>query len=182
MRANGLIDDALAHAVVDDGLGLAEAVRLVEAMRDLDPADPTGTTRLTIPTRAGRVGEASVLFREPAADEVFARLRGPVAPAADPSALVPADVTVEVRNGTGRTGLAATTREDLSERGFATADVGDAPDTAATELHHRPGEQGAAELVRSELAGPAVLVEDASVDPTVDVVLVLGDDFNGLGG
>jgi polyisoprenyl-teichoic acid--peptidoglycan teichoic acid transferase len=183
LRANGIIDDALSHAVVDDGLGLPEAVRLVEAMRELDPADPTGTTRLTIPTRSGRVGEASVLFVEqPGAEEVFARLRGPVAPTGDPSAPVPADVTVEVRNGTGRTGLAATTREQLAERGFATAGVGDAPATAATELRHRPGEQGAAELVRAELAGPAVLVEDASVDPTVDVVLVLGDDFDGLGG
>jgi polyisoprenyl-teichoic acid--peptidoglycan teichoic acid transferase len=182
LRANGLVDDALAHAVVDDELGLAEAVRLVQAMRELDPADPTGSTRLTIPTRSGRVGEASVLFVEPGAEEVFARLRGPVAPPSDPSAPVPADVTVEVRNGTGRGGLAATTREQLGERGFGTADVGDAPATAATELRHRPGEQGAAELVRAELAGPAVLVEDASVDPTVDVVLVLGDDFAGLGG
>jgi polyisoprenyl-teichoic acid--peptidoglycan teichoic acid transferase len=179
-RANGLIDEALEHAVVDDDLGLAEAVRLVEAMRELDPADPTGSTRLTVPTRAGTVGQASVLFVEPAAEEVFARLRGPVAPTGDPSAPVPADVSVEVRNGTGRDGLAGTTREALAERGFATGDVGDAPATAATELHHRPGEQAAAELVRAELTGPAALVEDAAVDPTVDVVLVLGDDFVGV--
>jgi LCP family protein required for cell wall assembly len=176
-RADDLVDRALAHVEVDDDLGMADALGLVDALRGLDPADPTGDTRLTVPVRSGRVGEASVLFVEPAAEEIWARLRAPVPEPGSGAALAPGDIVVEVRNGTGRDGLAAATRADLRDVGFVVDEVADAPTTTTTELRHRPGGAEAAELVREHLGGGSVLVEDGGVPVSVDVVVVLGESF-----
>lgn len=98
----------------------------------------------------------------------------------DPS-LKPREVTLNVYNATGRTGLAATTATKLERVGFKIERVENDPlgRTIQTAGEIRVGPTGAAGaiLVAKRLAGFEV-VQDGRADATVDVVL--GKNFRSL--
>jgi LytR cell envelope-related transcriptional attenuator len=98
----------------------------------------------------------------------------------DPT-LEPREVTLNVYNATGRTGLAATTGTKLERVGFKIERVENDPlgRTILTVGEIRVGPTGAAGaiLVSRRLAGFEV-VQDGRADATVDVVL--GKNFRGL--
>ncbi|MGY1754921.1 LCP family protein [Blastococcus sp. SYSU D01042] len=103
-------------------------------------------------------------------------------PAADAPEPAPAgDVTVAVYNGSGTSGLAATTATELEEQGFPVATTGNADSGGyeVTEIRYAAGDETLAATLAAAIPG-AVSVE--STEPTSGTVhLVLGSDFNGVG-
>jgi LCP family protein required for cell wall assembly len=109
----------------------------------------------------------------PAADPAAAA-PAPVAPAA------PADVTVEVLNGSSVKGAAATAATALEGAGFVASSGGNAPArTDLTTITSAPGDEAKAAALAAQVPGAAVTV-DAAV-PAGTVHLTLGADFNGVG-
>jgi LCP family protein required for cell wall assembly len=88
-----------------------------------------------------------------------------------------ATATVEVLNGAGVAGLARSTADRLSRRGFLIANVGDAERAQAqTVIHARPDARRAAEDVASTLGIPISRVSEVPTLSGADIRLVLGAD------
>ena len=86
----------------------------------------------------------------------------------------PAQVTTNVYNATDRTGLAASTAEELQVRGFLIGVIDNDPlaktITGVAEIRHGPSGEQAALLMAFYLPG-AELVDDGRKDATIDTVL-----------
>lgn len=83
-------------------------------------------------------------------------------------------VTTNVYNATDRTGLAATTAEELQRRGFVIGTIDNDPlgkaVSGVAEIRHGPSGESAAKLMAFYLPG-AVLVDDGRSDATIDTAL-----------
>ncbi|MGW4426178.1 LCP family protein [Streptosporangium sp. NPDC004631] len=89
-------------------------------------------------------------------------------------------IQVEVRNGTGRAGLASVVAVQLEERGYHIAKIGDAPRRPypKTTITYSPnGAAAAPTLTRDLLASTGRLVRRAA---TPRLILTIGDDWRGL--
>jgi hypothetical protein len=91
--------------------------------------------------------------------------------------------TIEVRNGSGAGGVAASAAELLVESGFEVAQVGNADsfDYDHTIINYRAGAREVAEDVKHALdLATADLVEQRvwRDNPDLQLVVVLGDDFH----
>jgi hypothetical protein len=86
----------------------------------------------------------------------------------------PAQVTSNVYNATDRTGLAATTAEELQVRGFLIGVIDNDPlaktITGVAEIRHGPSGEQAARLMAFYIPG-AELVDDGRKDATIDTAL-----------
>jgi hypothetical protein len=100
---------------------------------------------------------------------------------AEPETVERSAVTVDVFNGSGVGGLAASAAEDLTAKGFGAGSTANADSSSysATEIRHATGEEAYANTVLEAIPG-ATVVEAADV-PAGTVHLVLGADFNGVG-
>ncbi|MCZ2806477.1 LCP family protein [Modestobacter sp. VKM Ac-2983] len=117
----------------------------------------------------------------------FAELSADPEPAAEaptPEAakvVSPADVDVEVYNGSGISGLAGSAGDELTAAGFpvtGTANA-DSMDYEVTEIRYAAGEEALAAALAAQIPGAVTKVVDDAVTGTVQ--LVLGSDFNGVG-
>lgn len=94
-----------------------------------------------------------------------------------------AEVTVDVMNGTGITGLAAKVLESLGGSGFTKGVTGDVDTQETTVVKHAPGEEAAAQKVIAALAGPATAQSDPAIAPgKVNVLIGLDYPQDGGGG
>jgi LCP family protein required for cell wall assembly len=93
----------------------------------------------------------------------------------------PADVAVEVYNGTGTSGLASSTAAALQTAGFAVGATGNAESTNSTrtEIRYAPGDKARATALEAQIHG-AVLTERAELSSGT-VQLMLGSDFTQVG-
>jgi hypothetical protein len=86
----------------------------------------------------------------------------------------PSQVTTNVYNATDRTGLAASTAEELQVRGFLIGTIDNDPlaktITGVAEIRHGPSGELAAKLMAFYLPG-AELVDDGRADATIDTAL-----------
>ncbi|WP_185292987.1 LCP family protein [Mycolicibacterium litorale] len=91
----------------------------------------------------------------------------------------PQDVTVQVSNSTGQTGLGATAADALQQHGFNVTTPDDYPSALnATTVFFSPGNEQAAVTVASSFQNPTI----ERVSGMGDVVqVVLGSDFNAVG-
>jgi LCP family protein required for cell wall assembly len=98
-----------------------------------------------------------------------------------PETVAPADVSVQVFNGSGIGGLAAQASTELTAAGFAVAGTGnaDSSDYTTTEIRYAAGDEGLAATLAAALPGATQTVVDDATSGTVQ--LVLGSDFNGVG-
>jgi polyisoprenyl-teichoic acid--peptidoglycan teichoic acid transferase len=210
IRANALVGSVVRSLTKDDRLTIRRSVTLARQFRSFDPSR---LTTITLPVdravqrdgvvhRAGQPGfdaglregwEQVLLPRQPDADAAVARLLkrparpGPRAPAttAPPTVPAPAKVSVTVKNGTSRQGLAARATAALRRLGFNTTNGGNADPTARTTLLHSPATDAAARSVaRAVKVKPGTRVARADRPGLArnTVVLVLGPDFKGLAG
>jgi len=96
-------------------------------------------------------------------------------PAPDPDALAvaPADITVDVLNGTGTVGLAAEVADALAAQGYQIGEVGNATTRAATEtvVYYRPGQGPAARTLVASLGGDLRRERSASLGQALRVVV-----------
>ncbi len=84
---------------------------------------------------------------------------------------------IDVVNGSGVSGQAQAVMDALVASGFTAGEVSsDSTPVDATEIHHAPGAERAADLVARHLTGGAVLVVDDDLDP-LQITLVTGPDF-----
>ncbi len=119
--------------------------------------------------------------------QFFADLSAPpVAPAeptetAAPETVAPAQVSVNVFNGSGISGLAASTATALQGQGFTVASTGnaDSAEYTATEIRYAPGDVALANTLAATIPGATVAEAEEPTPGTVD--LVLGSNFNGIG-
>jgi hypothetical protein len=100
---------------------------------------------------------------------------------AAPVPAAPADVSVQVYNGSGTSGLAGTAASALTQAGFAVAGTGnaDSMDYTVTEIRHAAGDEALAATLAAAVPGAVVEQLDGATSGTVQ--LVLGSDFNGIG-
>jgi polyisoprenyl-teichoic acid--peptidoglycan teichoic acid transferase len=211
IRANALIGSVVRSLTKDDRLSLRRAVSLARQFRSFDPSRLTSLTlpvdravqRDGVVHRAGQAGfdaglrqgwEQILLPRQPDADAAVAKLlarptrpgpRAPTAATAPPTAKIPAPakVTVTVRNGTPRQGLAARATTALDRLGFNASNGGNAAPAARTTLSHAPGADAAARgLARALKGGGRVARAPQAGLAAGEVVLVLGADFGGVAG
>ena len=107
-----------------------------------------------------------------------ARAARPPAPTCrpyDPEVVTPGEVTVNVYNATGRSGLAGSTSKLIADRGFVLGKVANDPSKrktpAVAEVRHGPKGAAAAELVAAVMPTGTTVVADKRTDATVDVAL-----------
>jgi LCP family protein required for cell wall assembly len=118
--------------------------------------------------------------------EFFADLSAePEAPASEapapPATVAPSEVSVDVFNGSGISGLAAEAAGELEAAGFTVGSTGnaDSTDYSTTTIRYAAGDEALAATLAAQIPGS---VSEVSGDATSGTVqLVLGEDFNGIG-
>jgi len=90
------------------------------------------------------------------------------------------EVTVDVHNATGVTGLADKVLDTLTRKGFAKGDVGNAPTRSKSVVRYPKGRQADAQKVADALGGGITTEPDTSVE-SGHVDLYLGKDYDGPG-
>lgn len=138
---------------------------------------PTTDTTATVPgiDTTATTGTTDTTGTTGTTDTTGATVAG--APARD-------QINLVVLNGTATSGLAAKTQAQAESIGYSNVGIGDAPATQATTIaYYRTGEDAAAKQVAADLgaqteealtAGSGVESAAVTVQPDVDVVLVLG--------
>ncbi|WP_218952173.1 LCP family protein [Amycolatopsis anabasis] len=104
----------------------------------------------------------------------------PGAPA-PPPANGNASTTVDVRNATGKTGLAASVSQTLTGKGFIAGSTDNASSRKTSVVRYPSGAQAAAQGVAEALGGKLSLEQDASVPPG-HVTVLIGTDYSNSGG
>lgn len=120
-----------------------------------------------------RVGEP----RDPAAST------GPTCRPADPNAVIPSKVKVNVYNSTTRAGLAKSTSQEVANLGFVIGAVANDPlkrkIPGPAEIRFGPNGKAGADLIVAAVGKGAKTLQDKRKDASVD--LVLGRTFTKLG-
>jgi LCP family protein required for cell wall assembly len=190
--------------VTDSGLTPAGMLRIVEALRGLNgssvqfvTAPATGYTGNAVWAHSSQTPTSGnpnwVQWAQPAANTLFSQIAHDTKlPPAAPShattppqpavAVSPADVHVQVLNGTSTPNLAGTTSQSLTQRGFdVVGEPGDASsDTYTDSVIEYPA---AAELPEAQTLAKVVGNATVQQDPTLDgqtVELILGSSFTAL--
>ncbi len=98
-----------------------------------------------------------------------------------PPTAAPAEVTVQVFNGSGTPGLAGTAADALTEAGYVVGSTGnaDSMDHTRTEIRYAAAGKALATTLATAVPG-AKLTVDEDV-PAGTTQLVIGSDFNGIG-
>ena len=211
IRANALVGSVVRSLTKDDRLTIRRSLALARQFRAFDPSRMTTITlpveravqRSGVVHSAGQAGfdaglregwEQVLLPKQPDADAAVAKLlrnptrqapRAPATTAPAPALPAPSKVTVTVRNGTPRQGLAARATTSLRRLGFHASNGGNATPSARTTVLHAPGADGAASVVARAVklkgGGRVARANQPGLGRTT-VVLVLGPDFKGLAG
>lgn len=98
-----------------------------------------------------------------------------------PETVAPSEVSVNVYNGSGVSGLAASTASELQAQGFTVTSTGnaDSHEYTATEIRYAAGDQALANTLAATIPGATTAEAEEPTPGTVD--LVLGSNFNGVG-
>ena len=171
-----LIDLGVGTVRVDDALEVGSLASLGLRFRNFGPDD---LVTHTLPVVDDVIGGMEVLrLIDDQAEPTLAIFRG-VAPA-DPSAVDPADVSVQVQNGTGVQGQGGEAADGLTGLGFTITGTGDADSIGLpTTVRFVPGGEAEAQLVARSVAGP-VAYERADGLGGADAVLITGTDWEGI--
>jgi len=180
LKQRDLVEAASQSLTVDANLDLLD---LAQQLQNLVAGNVEFSTVPIADPNGNIDGSSVVLLQDRAAiAEFFAGLSDEPEPRtpADTSTVEPADVTVDVFNGSGTGGLGADTQMALEELGYAVGSVGNADrsDYTTTEIRYAPDLDAEARTVALVVPG-ARLVESADLDGQVQ--LVIGSDFAGIG-
>ncbi|WP_369140021.1 LCP family protein [Modestobacter versicolor] len=173
-----------------DALTVDQRLDLLDLAQQMQAVQPGNIEFQTIPYVGDDEDDAGRyilrLEDEDTLHQFFAELNAdPVEAAAPtteaPAAVAPADVSVEVFNGSGISGLAAEAATELGTAGFGVAGTGnaDSSDYTVTEIRHAAGDEALAATLSAAVPGATVAVSPDATAGTVQ--LVLGSDFNGVG-
>lgn len=131
--------------------------------------------------------EANVVWQYPLAADLFAALARDKEvdkkelDAAAKKPLYASSVRVQVLNGTGTSGLAATVADELREAGLAVAGTGNAPQTTdTTTVTYPAGLEKQAKAVATRLPGVRTAQDPAAAPGVVTLVVGKGLDVDGI--
>jgi LCP family protein required for cell wall assembly len=189
-RIYHVVADAAKSMTVDAGLDLSTMLKIADSMKSLNSGD---VDFVSVPNGLYAPDPAKVLWTQPEADQLFSAIANdktvpkPAATAkatATPSAAATvsrSQVNVEVLNGDGAGGLAATVGNDLTTAGFTVTGTGDVPGfgfTSSVIEYSSASQLAAANTLKAAVSGSTV-----KLDPTVaagSITLIVGSNFNGL--
>lgn len=180
-RLASLVRETGEAVTVDEQMGPITMARVALGMRGLGAGAVT-THTVPVEPRTTAGGAAVLDVRTAEAEPLFSAFRSGAILAQiedrddDEPALDPADIQVTVLNGAGVSGLAATVRDDLADRGFDVVEIGNADPRETTVVQHPPGQAAEAQLVADATPGAGGL-EESSALTTIRVVL--GNDAGG---
>jgi len=166
---------ALGSALVTDQAGPEQVLAIAQAL-----AAPTDAYRAT-PTTPDPQG-AGTVPDDAAAKALFAALRTgtalPAAPSASAALPTPAQVTVDVLNGSDRTGAATQVGTTLRTLGFGVGQVAGSDRPAAdTVITYSPDESAAADLLAASVPSARTVADPAGHG---ELRLVLGRSFDSV--
>lgn len=178
LTLNALISNGVQNVRIDEGFTLGDMTKIA---RRFQPLDPSSVEMMTMPSKGSTVNGASVLLvKQPEAKETIDRFLGKTDDANDTSENVPTEsISVRVLNGSGQSGLASTTANELGELGFVRGGVGDGKAANATTIRYGTGTKAKAQTLAKYLSGDVTLTEDATIRG-VDVIVTLGKSFTGI--
>ena len=166
----------------DQNLQLSDIKGLINAFRDLDPQS---IEMLTVPVVGVMKGDAQVVeLKQPDAEAILARLRSfSNIPAGLPPAAAPADVRVQVLNGSGVAGRGDEVLKDLVAHGFVAAGPAkdaDRSDYPVTQV--RWGKDAPLKAITAAWYLGTDNVAEARPGEVAsgDVVVIVGADWEGL--
>jgi hypothetical protein len=123
-------------------------------------------------------GESAVQVDPKAVNAFVQGIAGPPPTAAAPPTPDNKAITVDVRNASGKTGLAATVSQDLSGKGFTAGDTANATSRKTSVIRVPTGQEPAGQAVAAALGGTATVQVDKSVTDG-HVLVMLGSDYSG---
>jgi LCP family protein required for cell wall assembly len=145
---------------------------------------PVGTISLDTPEDGSAVEVDEDEVQDFVASLLDGKPRSSASPGDDstpdkPKEVAAEDITVNVRNGTGQTGLADSVATALAEEGFNRGTVGNADPLDTTVVRHATGEEAGGERVAESLGGESVVEPDANLSAGT-VTILLGADYSGV--
>ena len=169
----GLMHVAQQNTAVDPGLDL---LALAGQAAGLTTGNISFTTLPIERFGTDPAGEAVNIVDVPTVQATVVRLLSTTT--AGPSSPGPApDQTVDILNGGGRSGLAATVSQDLTARGYTPGTTGDAAARTHSIIEYPPGDEQAATTLATALG-----ISDTTPDSTVatgHLRVLLGHTFTG---
>ncbi len=178
LKQRDLVEAAANSLIVDSDLDLLDLAQRLQYLA----AGNVKFSTVPIANPDGNVdGSSVVLLADPdVIAAYFQSLSAPPDPPADTATVDPAEVTVEVYNGSGVSGQGGDAQTALEELGYAVASVGNADrsDYTTTEIRYAAGLDAQARTLARVVPG-ARLVEVDTLDGQVQ--LVIGSDFAGIG-
>ena len=184
-----VVTDAAASMTTDSGMTVSDLVQIGESFRNLSSQN---VQFITVPNEPWTQNPDRVQFLQPQASQVFAAIARDItvpkvsttpAPTGGAQVLTtsPADVKVEVLNGSGVSRVASEAAAGLTSRGFDVTGTGDAPSFAYTNSvieYSSAADMAAVNTLKKELTDVTSLRVASLTPGTVD--LILGSDFTGL--
>jgi LCP family protein required for cell wall assembly len=174
-----IADRAVDNLTVDQDFGRSDVFNLAAGLAGTSNGIG-GPESQTVPTEPATRDGQSVLEVTGDAEALLARLRDFETTVPDPTDVAPEDVTVKVLNASGVDGAASGAIAGLKALGFDGGGTGNSVQPLqASEVHYPPGNEDAAAVVASFVAGPVQQVVDESVE-AADVTLYIGRSFAGI--
>ena len=191
IRMVSVVTDAAASMTTDSGMSVSDLIQIGESFRSLSSQN---VQFITVPNQPWTQNPNRVQFLQPQASQVFAaiardrtvpKVSSTPAPSSSGGAQIlttsPADVKVEVLNGSGVTHVASQAAAGLTSRGFDVTGTGDAPNFAYTNSvieYSSAADIAAVNTLKKELTNVTSLRVASLTPGTVD--LIVGSDFTGL--
>jgi LCP family protein required for cell wall assembly len=185
-----VITDAAASMTTDSGMSVSDLLQIGESLHSLSSQN---VEFITAPNEPWTQNADRVQLEQPQAGQVFSAIAHDVtvpktstsaAPSTGGAQVLttsPANVKVEVLNGSGIAELATKAAASLTSRGFDVTGTGDAASFAYTNSvieYSSAADMAEVNTLKQELSNVTDLV-DASLTPGT-VELILGSDYSGL--
>ena len=182
-----VVTDAAASMTTDAGMSATDLVHIGQSFRNLSGQN---VQFITAPNEPWTQNANRIQLLQPQASEVFGAVARDItvpkvsaAPRASTQVLTtsPANVKVEVLNGSGAARLASQAAAGLTSRGFSVTGTGDAPNfsyTTSVIEYASAADMAAVNTLKAELTNVTAL-RVASLTPGT-VNLILGSSFTGL--
>jgi LCP family protein required for cell wall assembly len=182
-----VVSDAAASMTTDAGMSATDLVHIGQSFRDLSGQN---VQFITAPNEPWTQNANRIQLLQPQASEVFAAIardrtvpKVSAAPSASAQVLTtsPANVRVEVLNGSGVPRIASQAAAGLTRRGFSVTGTGEAPNfsyTTSVIEYSTAADMAAVNTLKSELTNVTALRVASLAPGTVE--LILGSSFTGL--
>jgi LCP family protein required for cell wall assembly len=187
-----VVTDASSAMTTDDGLDQSAMLQIADSLRGIKSSD---VSFVTSPNVEDPENVNDVVFQQPQADDLFnaiahdstlptaAKGKKVKKPAVKPAVdTAPAQIKVEVENGTGTQGEAGQAGSELTSKGFQVVSTGDANNfdySSAVINYAGPSDLPAVNTLKALLPSDTQVQVDSSLPPGT-LQLIIGSEFDGF--